>query len=515
MSLPGDQLARTEDGRIELRPTPLRVRWELSDLLCSDGHRLRAVFSCSIEALDDPAERAMLRETFLANRSAMTVADVVEYFAPALRAAADRVAGQRSAPDWTTDEAPKDLLLNAIRDAGNKVAFSCGLKLLPPFHLDLESPSFQQQRLEAMQRELAERRTAGQVKHFQRAADLLRQFRQLQQEAPQLTPGMVLRQIGAADQGAMLETLLLASAKEGHRKALWAVGGDRLVRIDERENPSPRVIALPPDAGPARSVQSGRIDDRSVLLIGTRSGVIVLDPDAPQETRIYLDPQLTSPLGFNAAVAHGGMIWASHGNAGLVAWAVDDPSKTAATIRPDQLGQASGPRNLRRLDDARLIFSTGPALFTINRDRWAEPILGASSTDVLEILPTERELIVVRQDGEICRRDRRTLEPIQSERRSGDINAAAALPWLGSVRLLLAGEHGPVVGVGLEDGLLSQYLSPHQGLRMIAATEDAIAAVSADRQRVVLWNSWDGRKPVADLHLTSLMRHRIADVEFA
>jgi hypothetical protein len=41
-----------------------------------------------------------------------------------------------------------------------------------------------------------------------------------------------------------------------------------------------------------------------------------------------------------------------------------------------------------------------------------------------------------------------------------------------------------------------------------------VAAVSPDRQRLVLWNSWEGRQPAAELFLAALARHRIADIAF-
>jgi len=40
-----------------------------------------------------------------------------------------------------------------------------------------------------------------------------------------------------------------------------------------------------------------------------------------------------------------------------------------------------------------------------------------------------------------------------------------------------------------------------------------VAGLSADRQRVVLWRSWDGRQPLADVYVTALARHRAAAIE--
>ena len=97
------------------------------------------------------------------------------------------------------------------------MAFASGLELLPAFQLDLESPSFRRQKQEELERNLAEQRAAGQLKHFERAAELLQQFEACAQSAPQLSAGAVLEQISPADRGAMLQTLLVASARGGAR----------------------------------------------------------------------------------------------------------------------------------------------------------------------------------------------------------------------------------------------------------------------------------------------------------
>ena len=42
-----------------------------------------------------------------------------------------------------------------------------------------------------------------------------------------------------------------------------------------------------------------------------------------------------------------------------------------------------------------------------------------------------------------------------------------------------------------------------------------VAAMSSDRQRIVLWNAWDGRKVAAEVYLTGQTHHRVADLAFA
>ena len=60
-------------------------------------------------------------------------------------------------------------------------------------------------------------------------------------------------------------------------------------------------------------------------------------------------------------------------------------------------------------------------------------------------------MYVIREDGSVATLDPVTLSVSAEERRGGKINAAAVLPWLGSVRLLLASDDGPIQCLGTED----------------------------------------------------------------
>src|SRR6266550_3519700 len=173
------ELARRDgSGRIVFRDEPLRVRWRLDELAASDGHMLRIAFSCSAQALDNPIERRMLVETLLADRDAVNSDDLSAPFHSPLRAAAARLIAQRAAEQWLDDSARADLT-KTLTEAAKPIEFNCGLKLIGPFEVSVESPTFEREKIESMQRRLAERRAAGQVEHVQRAAELLKQFQAL------------------------------------------------------------------------------------------------------------------------------------------------------------------------------------------------------------------------------------------------------------------------------------------------------------------------------------------------
>ena len=556
MALYDHELARLEDGRLRLRNSPLRVRWYLNDLMTSDGHTLRLTFSCSVQALEDDAEQQMLGEVFLGKKPTVTQDDVVSHFAPALRAAAAKAAAGRVAAQWlgeTTQEQDEKEAAQAraegtaeatqsLQAAAKKVAFSCGIEVLAPFSIELESPSFQQQKIEAMERTLSERRAAGQVEHFQRAAELLRQFQAMRESTPSLTPSAVLDQLSPSDRGMMLQTLLLAAAKQNAQQALWAVSGPCLVKIDAKATPPAiELHPLPPTVGPLRSVQPAEVDGKAVLLVGARSGVMIVRPESLNDVQIYADQPTSSELGFNRAIVWHNGLWACHGDAGIVSWELGQTSKPVFALRPAELTGLTPPpipessppimpppvpgasiqsarmqnvRNLNVLDETRLILSMGQRLLTVDREGKVVPMELEPRSEIVAIVPDNRRIFVIHENGVICTRDRSTLESLGQDERGMRVTTVGVLPWLGSIRLLLAGEDGPIQCVGFDDQLVTQYASPHRSVRQVTGAVDLVAAVSADRQRLILWNSWDGRRPIADISIAAASKHRIADIDF-
>ena len=343
MALLHNELARWKNGQLELRPQPLRVKWTFDDVVTGDGHALRLTFSCSVAALPDPTEQKMLREVLLEWRNSVTDETIVAHFTPALRAAADRIAESRTVATMLDDEG-KRALADALKTAGNAVAFACGVEMVPPLLVEAESPTLRQQRLHAVQRSLAEQQAAGQMEHLQRAGDLLKQFQSIRQNAPELSAGQVLQQISPTDRGRVLQTLLLASAKKsatGGGEGLWAVAGTSLVKVVGGDGDAYRLelTELPEAVGPLRSVQAADVGGERVLLVGARSGFLLVRPDATDEVEIYSDPDLESALGFSRVV-----YWPAresfvgcHGDGGIVRWARGETYRPAEVVRTAEL----------------------------------------------------------------------------------------------------------------------------------------------------------------------------------
>jgi len=515
MPLSNGELARRTESGVEIRPEPVRLRWKIDEILSADGHNLHASFLCGVRALPDASERQMLAEAFMNGSPAVTFDSVAGRFQGAFQKALVESCRGRTASDLTSAVGTVSII-EAIKTAGNRLAFTCGLELVAPFELDLASPSLEQQRAKELQQTLLKQQQEGQLKEFRRAAELIRQFNEIRKSAPELSAGEVLRRLSPDDQGLVLQTLLAASGQERRTSAVWAVAGSSLLRIDPRQSsPSAAIVPVPTSLGPLRSVQPAQ--SGAELLLGARSGVVHVDPDKATDARCYSDPQVSSQLGFSRALMWNGEIWACHSDAGILAWKIGQPEGPAFALRKEELGGAA-PRNLEIVDDSQLIFSAERRLAALSRigregsGAIASPVAECPA-EIVAILPEARWLVVVLADGTVQLRNRKSPEVlIRSDRRCAQACAAALLPWLGSSRLLLASEEGAVLGIGLDDELVTQYLSPYRGMKALAAAADLIAGLAPDRQRVVLWRSWEMRQPAADVFIAGVARHRAADV---
>src|SRR5262245_38594899 len=108
----GRELARRIGSSIELRADALRCRLRLRGLIASDSHEIDLVFSFSVLALDQPAEKQMLAETFLDQDDSVTAEEVAEHFLPSLHDAAMRTISGNGAEYWM-DVANRSAIVDA------------------------------------------------------------------------------------------------------------------------------------------------------------------------------------------------------------------------------------------------------------------------------------------------------------------------------------------------------------------------------------------------------------------
>jgi hypothetical protein len=524
MALATSEFARRSDRAVEIVPGAVRLSWALNGMTTADSHTLSGRFTVSAQLADNPTDRKMFAEVMLGSKQVLSIADLTDHLADAIRNAAIQIAPTRSVDQWISGDSKQEMI-DALVKAASAVAFASGLEVLAPYQLDLTSPSLNEKRLQEFARARAEERSKGQVADLKRAGEVLAQFQEMRRAAPDIPAGVLLERLAPQDRGNILQTLLAASAEDAEPQTLWAVAGSSLLCINARISP-PKIqtIELPIKLGPLRSIQSRTIDGKSVLLIGARTGVMAVDPSRPDEAALFSDPSIQSELGFNRVIVCGQRIWGCHGEAGLVAWHLDKPAEpeTRITVPVDlqPANPSSGsararhvsPRNLQPIDDEYAIYNVGGAL-KILHDTQPLDLATSNSSDVIAIIPESTRVAIIRADGHIDLLDRVSRQITGSIRGSGKTCAAAAIPWLGSIRVLLASNDGPIHCVGLDDWEVTRYTNRHNDVRALIACADQIAAMSADRQRLIIWKSSES-SPATEIHVTATLRHRLADIEY-
>jgi len=417
MALAPNEFARRAGGAVEIVPHAVRLAWQLSGMTTSDSHTLSGRFILSAQLADNPTDRKMFAEVILGSKPVVTVADLTELFAAAIRNAAMEMAPKRTVEQWVSGESKQETI-DALLKAATGVAFSSGLEILPPYQLELVSQSLNEKRLAEFARARVEERTKGQMAHLKRAGEVLAQFEEMRRSAPEISAGVLLERLSPQDRGGVLQTLIAGAAEKPQQQTLWAVAGPSVLRIDARVSPAKiETIPLTTQLGPLRSVQPANIRGKQVLLVGARTGIIAVEPDQPEQAALFIDSSIESELGFNRAIVCGQRVWGCHGEAGLVAWQIDNPTapETRIPVPPAipivSSGSGSGrarhvsPRNLQPIDDNYAIYSLGGALKILYG---VHPVDVASdnSSEVIAIVPEPARLLMVRCDGSIDILDR-------------------------------------------------------------------------------------------------------------
>jgi hypothetical protein len=492
------ELARRAGGMIETRKTPLRLQWDFLDLATSDGQMIRARFSSAVGVLSEALEQKMLVETFLVSKDVATANQVKEHFSPSMRTALVNFCSRLTAEDVLSQSGELQLL-QTLCDAAKAVAFSCGLEMLAGNSLELDCPAIRQQKT-------AQRRSVEQTERLHQTAGMFAEFQKIRASAPELSAGRILQQIGAFDQAELLRSMVESYAN----KFVWetnlvAVAGSDLIQMDLKSDQAlPVIHSIPQDLGPLRSIRGGWTDR---MLVGARQGVWIFDLRLSGFYKLSIR-SMDLQLGFNAAASFGERIWATHGEAGLMSWDLEHPDA------PTQHGDLHTAKNLVKIGDHQMLFSSGGQIFLVDGDFSVKSISSPTSADVLAIFAEKDRVLAVHDDGMISIFDANHWEDIRQIRRGGRLTSAGILPWLGETRLLLGTETGNILCVSVDDEMVTQFASAHVSPRVIAACGKCVAALTVDRQKVVLWNSWDGRQPKSEVNLAALAKHRVADLVF-
>ncbi|MEM6315368.1 MAG: hypothetical protein AAF743_14850 [Planctomycetota bacterium] len=470
-----------------------RVEVPIAGLVCADKHDLDVTLALRVRLSDTAADRALFVERFGKEP------DVGRFLIDTLRPTAEALTDVLNATDITADPS---VLQEQLIDAAKTKLFAVGLQVLPPIECTATSHTLRRARLESVAAEEASRRSEAQAEQLRQAAALLDDVRTT--DAP---VGDLLANVAPAERGGMVQNLLRASAAEASAWTLHVVSGDQVVEVERGGTGELSAQRVEDSLGPLRSIvistrgptargpgaePAGRWPSAIGRVLGAQAGVWVDD------TAFRFDTA-SSPQGFNGAIVGDGELFATHGEFGVVRWSLDRPNEADVIAAPPA-------RCPHLLPDGRLLFASGREVIVDTS------VVAELTGDVVAIVPVDRRLAAVGSNGSVVLIVANTLDVLETFSVGKQVKHAAALPWLGSARLVLATDAGVSV-VGPDDGLSSDR-AVAGGCKVVAATADTIAAVTGDRQRVVLLSTWDASAEPVALFVTATTRHRVGDLAF-
>ena len=502
-----NEIARRDLRGIHFADEPLPVYLGPIAVSCDDQHDLRVALQLRVAIRVESVDRRAFTDLLMRQREVATTQDVASYLSPFLRGV---VQDECASPAATlVAEAYRAGFLDRLRKALDAAAFDAGLIVLPPFRLEVSSPSLQAERQVQAERARAVQRADEQLAQVRHASDVMKEFASLRNAAPEARASSLLERIAPADRSSVLLATLAAGAAESAVETVVAVAGDSLLILGT-DATQPKASTLPNSLGPLRSLRTCTIGGRQRLLIGARCGVWLTDPSNPTDSVAYQNRASQSMLGFNAAAIDGEILYATHADAGLVSWHLDNgdtPIAVAARVE-----SAAGARQLQALGEGGVLFTVGNALEILQNGE-SFRVTGNSTHPIIAIINDGKEPLIVHADGVVSRFESSTRQLRMVATVSGSLSGAALLPWIGGSRLLVARDAGGIECIGLEDSVVHRYRSPYSGaVRAIAAGSAIVVALTNDRQRLMTWNPGEARDPNRDFHISSLVHHRLADV---
>jgi hypothetical protein len=498
-------LATRRDGDVLIADEPTRVELRWTELPSADGEAMDVTWSASIWCVDSPADRALLAERFLGgSTTSLAVGRVATDLSRAMLAPVRSVIAAE----------PTDLLLSASSDAritdaietaARTAAFAAGLAIVPPLSCVITCPSRDRARRLS---ESSERLAAIAVSDDARARSMAELSRALVEASGD--PARAARSVAGIRLADPLDLLRVTALVDPSWSAasppLWIAAGTRLARVGVSDTTiDPQSATSLGDAlGPIRSISAARIDDVDVLLVGARDGVHVVGIDDGVRVRQSFRHDTGSEFGFNSAcfLDAGRRIVATHSQAGIVSWLLDD-----ASALPMVEKDVARARSAVAVDADRIVLLVEGRMAAYSPGGSIEPFAGNSRLMSVGIEGREgvRRRKLIRED------------PVGSNeaRYSPSVAVEDEIDVAGVPRAIRALAAGGLEMVDVAESSRLPIGSQSLVARSVVARPGFVAAVSVDRTRVSLIDLARPDATHAVLNVSIALGSRIADMCFA
>ncbi len=544
----GDHAVVPEGGTVEsadaedvmfARVSPIDLVIEEADIITRDRFSCRAEVELRVSLIPERGELLSFMQRVLGSHRVVQDSGITRYLQPGVRTALAKFVAQHDGADLV-DAGCSEALSTALGEAVKASCFEAGLKLQGLPSVRVNSKTLRQ--VQEVEQETAQRRAqheAGrqlraalqqaQTEHVDHLASLLSRLSDLAETSPDVELPELIRTFTEPQRGELYGALFALDTPGEQTRWIVVAAGDELMFFDTGKLDAPdRRLKIRGTAGAVRSIQCGGPAVRTavtaggphsgpyMLLLGAATGVYRLPIDRAEPDLTLLVPEPPKVRGgFNAAVAVGDRVFASHSELGLCEWDVSEPSAVRYRFT-SMTGRANAVRHVQFLAgdlfcslDDRII--QWPADDTT--DRPTHVYTGSSAT-ITGLCATLSGVYAGNSDGDVLHWPAgRDGDPERLH--TGSRRAAESL-WLlatnGVRRLVFADTSPRVRAQVLGDNFACEYEAGGQTLRRVEVGPDIIVATNDLRDRLICWTPGQPAKPSATIGVSSLCGRSIQDV---
>lgn len=492
------------------RTAPIRLQFNLDDLISRDAYPCRATVELDLEPDVDCTAASAFRESVLGSRRIVRIDDLRALFSSPVREGVSRFVRSCDAAAFLDSPAPS-ALFDSIRAQLAPRLFEAGMTLRALSDATVDSESFRQAALQRsrLERQRDAARAASQLQeavskarrtHLVRLEESLNRLKTLSEQAPQTTLQELLKTFPETQRGELYEALWSAGTPAAVTRWIVAAAGDELLYYDPNALGAPvrreRIRTL---AGSLRSLACDRsADGVPVLLVGAASGAVLLEVEQGTVRGTYPGPILpdhTPRGGFNALALAGEHLFGTHSELGLVHWRLDQPTtgrrlltkltSTAQTVRHVQFRQG---RIWLSIDANVYGMPLGSSLQDSPSEGELRDYRGSRSA-ICSVAVDEALVLAGNADGDVLLWQLDQPDEAQVIHRGArrPVEGLAVMYSGGVARLFFCDTSTALQAQVLGDTFLCRYQAGGQTIRRAEVAEDWIVATNENRDRLFCW----------------------------
>lgn len=494
-----DPQPERDDTLVFVRSRALAVPVSVADAPAADDHPVSGAVELRVRCPMRDDDLAALCKTLL-SEAELTLARLAAAIEQAGAQAALREFIRAHAADKLVNEDLREPVLEHLRNELKRFFFSTGLVLERIGAIEFSSASLSHEvTLErTTARRLKELELRGVIERAARAAthqrlddlgDILAKLKGAAETDENLQWCELLPSLTPGERGRLLESLWRLTPDRTTAQAIVVVAGRECAWFAPTQPEQIlRRVTLPEDLGGLRSVTFDPHSDD--LLVGAALGVWRMSVGDGEIQARYAVPGAEQPrTGFNAAVTSGGRLFATHSQLGAWSWNLDDSQDAQPLLRP----AGGAPKTIRAVvtdEHGRVLLAADNHVHAF-RPEGEELWQSAPTNGAIHCLaPLEDRLYAGTASGALLRCDLSTPgDWLLVHRALGAIESIVARRWDDLVELLIpAGSQG-VCGVYGNEGIVSRLLQSDALVRRAWACDDAIVALSEQRDRLIVLNA--------------------------